>query len=131
MVFFQDKRSGFTPIQNNRCKTATVFYILTFTLSGMVWYRKTKILNLVVMSKLWISSLMYFWHVAAISRYLNFAVFLKDLLSLLWVCPAFWWWDVNIHLDFFVFYSRSTILLASNRFLTSFTVLIYSSIKLT
>jgi hypothetical protein len=34
-------------------------------------------------------------------------------ISMSWFCPAFWWWDSNIHLDFSVFTSKPTSLLAS------------------
>jgi hypothetical protein len=43
------------------------------------------------------------------------------LLSL-WFCPAFWWWDINIHLVFSVFTFRWTSLLASVK---SFSVFLY------
>jgi hypothetical protein len=40
-----------------------------------------------------------------------------DLLAIfmLWFCPAFWWWDINIYLVFSAFTSRPNSLLASIR----------------
>jgi hypothetical protein len=48
-------------------------------------------------------------------KYLNCATFSKHLFHFFmsWFCPAFWWRHSNIYLDFCVFTSRPTSLLAS------------------
>jgi hypothetical protein len=50
-----------------------------------------------------------------VPKYFNCATFWKDPLAIImsWFCPAFWWRNSNIYLDFSAFTSRTTFLLAS------------------
>jgi hypothetical protein len=43
-----------------------------------------------------------------------------NYLPMLWFCPVFWWWNINIYLVFSAFTSRPTFLLASVRASVSF-----------
>jgi hypothetical protein len=46
-----------------------------------------------------ISSIMKFWFVTAVPKYLNFVINLNDLLAtfILWFCFAFWWRGIKIY----------------------------------
>jgi hypothetical protein len=66
-----------------------------------------------------IPSSIYSWirfsFVIIVPKYLNCATFSNNLLPVFmsWFWPAFWWWDSNVYLVFYVFTSRPTYLLAS------------------
>jgi len=80
-----------------------------------------------------ISSWKKFWSVTVVPKYLNFATFSKDLLTIfkLRFRPAFWWQDTTICLLFSALTSRATPLLGSNRaYVFFFMVFMFTTNKL-
>jgi hypothetical protein len=57
-----------------------------------------------------ISSWIKFWFVTVVPKYLNCATFSKHLFAtcMSWFCPASWWRESDMYLDFSAFTSRPT-----------------------
>ena len=95
-------RPNFTPIQNNWQNYSSVY--LNFYIFGLQTGRQ-KILHRMIESILWLQSALYFflnriWFVKVVPKYFNCSILSEELLSIfiLWLCPAFWSWDMTMSL---------------------------------
>jgi hypothetical protein len=73
------------------------------------------------------SSWIRFWFVIVVPKYVNWATFSKHLLVIFMsrFCPAFWWWDSNIHSVFSVYFVTDHYLLVPFLNITSHNIKFY------
>jgi hypothetical protein len=94
MTFPTYQTPSFTLIQNHKQNHNFIYFNLYVfrQQTRSFWTEWWKAL-----SEFLISSWIKFWFVTVVPRYLNFAIFSKDLFTIfiLWFCSAFWWWEIS------------------------------------